>query len=287
MYEQAATMLTALGREDTQTAGTLFNNWASALDGLGRPLEAEKIYRRAIDISRADQTEDAVSPILLVNYGRILRQLGQLDKASDYAERGYDKAQRAGDQIAIIQALLLRASVYKDQGQLDRAMAMLSDAEPRVRRNLPPGHIAFASLISQTSLILQARGELQAALDRADQAIATAEASIKAGQQGADYLPDLLLRRSDVNLQFGRIDDAVADASRAITLLQQSAEPGTYSRDFGHAYLTLGRALQAEGKSGEGRTAFHSAAEHLEIALGSGNPETLQAKQLAATGIRR
>ena len=76
----------------------------------------------------------------------------------------------------------------------------------------------------------------------------------------------------------------MADASRVVSLLQKSAEPGSYSRDFGHAYLTLGRVLQAKGKSDEGRTAFQSAAEHLQIALGSENPETLQAKRLASIG---
>ena len=68
-FEQASVRLTALGRDETETAGTLFNNWALALQQIGRPIDAEKpIYRRAIDISRADRSEQGVSPMLLNNY---------------------------------------------------------------------------------------------------------------------------------------------------------------------------------------------------------------------------
>jgi tetratricopeptide (TPR) repeat protein len=71
----------------------LFNDWALALDRLGRPAEAEKLYRRAIDISREGEAEEAVSPMLLNNYAKTLHQLGRLDEAADYAERAYAKAQ--------------------------------------------------------------------------------------------------------------------------------------------------------------------------------------------------
>src|SRR5262249_25130122 len=56
VYEKAAALMTALGRDDTETAGTLFNNWALALHASGRPLDAEKLYRRSLDISRADRS---------------------------------------------------------------------------------------------------------------------------------------------------------------------------------------------------------------------------------------
>ena len=47
-FEQASARLTSLGRDETETAGTLFNDWALALWQRGRPLEAEPIFRRAI-----------------------------------------------------------------------------------------------------------------------------------------------------------------------------------------------------------------------------------------------
>src|SRR6266498_3714041 len=102
----------SLGRDDTQNAGTLLNNWALALHADGRPLEAEKLFRRAIDISRAGQSEEAVSPMLLTNYARTLRALGRWNEAARTAERAYFKAKQADDRTVFKQAMLLRARIY-------------------------------------------------------------------------------------------------------------------------------------------------------------------------------
>ena len=136
-FEQAATRLTALGRDDTQKASTLFNNWGVALTVAGRPLDAEKALSRAIAISRDNQSEQTVSPMLLVNYARALQDLERLKEAGDYAERGYAKAVQSGDNMAIGQGLLLRASIYRGQGDLEQSARMLSEVEQRLRRSLP------------------------------------------------------------------------------------------------------------------------------------------------------
>ena len=64
-----------------------------------------------------------------------------------------------GDNMAIGQGLLLRASIYRGQGDLEQSARMLSEVEQRLRRSLPAAHIAFASLASQQSLNAQARGD--------------------------------------------------------------------------------------------------------------------------------
>src|SRR5204862_1166654 len=69
-FERAAKLLSWLGRDETQTAVVLFNDWALALDRLGRPLDAQKLFLRAIAISRTSQAEDAVSPMVLNHYAK-------------------------------------------------------------------------------------------------------------------------------------------------------------------------------------------------------------------------
>jgi tetratricopeptide (TPR) repeat protein len=202
-FEQASARLTALGRDNTQRAGTLFNNWGVALWLWGRPLDAERLLRRAIAIGQDSQAEATVSPMVLVNYARTLTELGRLGEAADYAERAYAKAQTAGDQTVVNQSLLVRTAIYRSQGDLERAGQMLSEVEPTLRRNLPAGHIAFASLASQRALNAQARGDLQTALDLASQAVAIAEASSKKGHLAAGYLEKFLVSRSDSQLQLG------------------------------------------------------------------------------------
>lgn len=280
-FEKVSSLMTELGCDDTETAGTLFNNWGLALHLAGRPLDAEKYYRRAIEISRASHSDEAVSPMLLINYARTLRELGRGAEAASYAERGYDKAQRSGDQVVINQALLLRARIYRDRGNLARAQTMLADVEPRLRRALPAGHIAFASLASEQSLLAFARGDLVSALQHANQALAITQASVSAGHGGDDYVSYLLIARADIERALGRTEDAAADASQALSALQKSAEPGAYSNALGRAYFSLGRALQREGKLDQAHTAFVLAADHLQNTLGANHPDTLSARQMA------
>jgi tetratricopeptide (TPR) repeat protein len=279
-FEQASRLMTSLGRDETANAGRLYNNWALALFQIGRPLEAEPLFRRDIDISRADSTEAAVSPMTLLNYGRTLRELGPLTQAADYAERAYASAEQAKDEVVIDQALIERARIYRQQGDLAHAEAMLAEVEPRLRRKLPPGHYAFAGTASERSLIFLARADIDNALRLARQAVAIDEAAIKAGGQGAGVLPIFLFRQSAIELEARQTDAALADAARAVNLLQTSNQPGTYSSNLGRAYLTLGRALQAQGKREEARAAARSATEHLQSTLGPDHPETRAARQL-------
>ncbi|HEV8200983.1 MAG TPA: serine/threonine-protein kinase [Candidatus Polarisedimenticolia bacterium] len=279
LFRSAADQLERLGRGDTQTAGTLFNNWALTLDGLGRSLEAEAIFRRAIDISRDDRAEEAVSPMLLNNYARVLFYIGRLQEAADYAERAHARASQAGNETVINQSLLLRESIYRERGDLDRARAMLAEAAPRLRSALPPGHYVFGSLESIRSMHAAAGGDLDRALALADQALAMVQASVKATGGGGYLLPVLELRRSDLLLRRGRPAEAADQARRTLASLGESSPPGTPSRTLGQAHLALGRALKAAGDEPGARAAFSAAYERLRGALGADHPDTLEARR--------
>ncbi|MFZ0594930.1 MAG: protein kinase [Bryobacteraceae bacterium] len=281
-FERAARMLPTLGYDDTQTAGTLFNNWALTLDSLGQPIRAEKIYRRAIAISQDSQGEASVSPMLLINYARALRELGRLKEAEDYAERGSAKAERAGDHVVVRQSLLLLASIYRSRGNLVYAGQVLSKAEEQFKRDLPAGHIGFAALLLQRALLAQAQGDLPRALQFSNEAVAMVEALSKSGRGSADYLPDVLLPRSRVELELHRPVEAEADAARALQMLEHAAQPGTFSSAVGRAYLLLARAQEAQGKRNEARSALRPALEHLQNALGPDHPDTQSAHKLVS-----
>ena len=130
--------MTPLGRNDTQTAVVVFNDWALALDKLGQPLEAERLFRRAIDISRAGQTEETVSPILLNNYAKTLYQLGRLEEAADYAGRAYAKAQQTGDQMVIYQSLYVACVDLTLSSMISTVRQPCSPKVEPVMRRKPP-----------------------------------------------------------------------------------------------------------------------------------------------------
>ncbi len=277
-FADAATRLAALGRGGTETAGTLLNNWGLTVRALGQPLAAERLFRRAIEISRAGGGDAGVSPTLLSNYGRTLLDLGRREEARDYADRAYAQARRTGNEYALTLALFLRNLVLVQLGDVAGATSTLAELEPRVRL-LPTGHMNYAVLASQRALLERARGADAAARASYDRAIALAQ-----GLEHRDVLPVLLLRRSEFELAGGRADAALADAEQALATERRLAEAGTASNRVGHAQLVLARALLAVGRQEDARAAFAAAHAQLEPSLGASHPDTVEARRGAQAG---
>ena len=263
-YAETDQRLASLGRDRTQTAAELLVQWALTVRMLGRPLEAERLFRRAIEINSADSAGAHVPPSLVCNLARVLRDLDRLGEAAHHARRCYQDAVRTDQQISVNQALFVLAAAQRDQGALDRAAATLAELGARFERMLPRSDLQFASLGVERSLLAAARGDLAAALSEADDAVAMAEAS----RQQPQYLRRVLRNRSEVNLLARRADRAAADAEKAVQLELQAAEPGGLSSNVGLAYLALGRALQAQGRTQDAQGALLSAARHLRPTLG-------------------
>jgi serine/threonine-protein kinase len=281
LFEQASALMSNLGRDETHQALALFNDWAIALRSAGRPLEAEQLYRRAIEISRAGQTEDSVLPSLLNNYSGTLRHLNRLSEAADYAERAYSKGKQQGSEITMIYSLNNRVAAYLEQRDFVRAAAALNELEPRVHASFAADSFWVAALASAKALLAAGRGNRVEAMALSNQAVSTLEAGIKGGGRGSDFLPVILLRRARIELDARQPAEAEADALRALTLLRGSIPAESLCSYAGDAYLALGRAFQAEGKTDEARAAFRSAVEQLEPTVGSDHPDTRAARRLA------
>jgi serine/threonine protein kinase/tetratricopeptide (TPR) repeat protein len=274
-FAQAFQQLTALGRDDTEKAGTLLNNWGVAVEILGLPLEAEPLYRRAIAISTARGNEQNISPMLLNNLSRTLTELNRYTEAAEIAERADARARRAGTESAVNLCLNTRAIISRELGDLNRSEELLTELEARWKKMLPAGHIAFSALASQKSQLALARGDARAALANADQAVANAEAA----PAGRDRLMIFLLRRAKVRMQLQQFDQAQADAARALALHREATGPDELTCWSGRSHLALARALLALGKLEEARASYASALKHLESSLGKSHPETLEAER--------
>jgi serine/threonine protein kinase len=280
-YQQASAQMIDLGYGETRTYSDLLHSWALAVILAGRPLEAEKIYRRAMEVSSSNPQEEGVTAALLNNYAGALRELGRLPEAATYASQAYAKAKQTKNDVILGSTLAQLTRIYREQGDYAHAKTTSAEWESVLRRGFPPGHYGNASLTSERSLIAQGEGNPVTALRLASDAITMDEKAIKNGGQGAHLLPVLLVRRSTLELAAGNPDQAAADADRALHLLQASIEPGTFSEHLGRAYLALGLALQTQGKREDARAAVRSAAEHLEKALGPDNPEFRKAYEVA------
>ncbi len=272
-FQEAFKQLSALGRGETDKAATLLNNWAVAVEVLGQPRQAERLYRQAVAIETAEGNAETVSPMLLNNLARTLIELQRYPEAVECVDRAEAKARRQGAEGVVSMCLGVRGAVCRELGQLDRAAAALREFESRWKKLFPPGHIGFAGIASQHSLLDLARGDPSAALASANDAIAICEAT----PEGLDRLMVLLTRRARVRMQLQQFEEARADSAQALQLAQKIAGPGELTSTIGRAYLALGRALKAQGKLDEARAAYAAAVKHLESSLGKEHAETIEA----------
>lgn len=273
--------LVALGRDDTIGASTWLSNWAVDLNYLGRPLEAERLQRRSNELERSGQPDEVVAPIRLSNYARTLLELARLDEAESYAQRALEEATRVGSRTAVVQSRLWLARVYLGQHDPAHATAALDEAEPEMRKLLPPGHFALALLSAERALVARERGDLQAALAQVNDAIGIVAPAAQHGRAGPVYLPTFLTYRADIELAAQQVQPADADLHRALDLLLAGAQPGDYSVYVGRAELSLARVLSSEGKTADARRMAQLAAQQLTKAEGEDHPETRAALELS------
>ena len=277
-FAEAYRRLVALGFGETETAGTLFNNWALVVNGLGRPLDAERLFRRSVEISSADGGDADVSPVLLTNLARALLDLGRLEEAKGYAERAESEARRTGNGFALNLALSARSLIELKLGHLHAADRLLAELRTRWEEEFPPGHHLHGILASMRGLLAEARGDHAAARAAQDRAITILDATPQRGRA----LPHVLLRRSELALRGGDVGRALSDAALALELERKASQPGSPSHRVGLAQLALGRALAAQGKPAEAGNAFAAALAQLEPTLGSDHPDTRAARELAS-----
>lgn len=222
----------------------------------------------------------------LSNYARVLFELARFDEAAAFAERAYQEATRVGNQDALSKSRLALARIYLGQHDPARATTMLDEAEPAMRKLLPPGHFTFALLSAARALIARERADLPVARALIDDAVEIASQATQRGQAGPVYVPMLLIYRADFELTAQQLSPAEADLHRALNLLLAGAQPGEYSMHVGRAELTLARLLSSEGKAAEAHRQARLAVKQLTLSEGADHPETRAALELSGDATK-
>jgi hypothetical protein len=164
---------------------------------------------------------------------------------------------------------------------MDGAERALDEVTPRLARTLPPDHFFFALALSERALIAAARNDPSRAMDLVNQSVERLTSGTTGNSLAASVA---LVRRAKLELEMGRPVDSETDATRALTLEEQSLTPGRRSVLLGRTYLALGQAEEANGKHDRAKRAFAEAAAQLRLALGPDHPDTRRAEALAGPG---
>jgi serine/threonine protein kinase len=276
-FAESYDLLVSLGRQDTERAGTLLNNWGLALSVLGRTREAEQMLRRSIAISRAQGSDASVEAISWANLGRSMFDLARYREAADLADRAMHQARAQGDTVVANQAQLLAARSHAMAGDLAQGAALLDDVERRFRAMFPPSHAAFAAVATDRVRLAAAQGDLAAAARLADAAVAFVERDPK----HAASLPLALRLRAQVALRQQRYGAARTDATRALALVRRRFGDGAPSSVMGGAHLVLAEALAGLGDHAGARAEAAEARRHLDEAVGPDHPNAHRARELA------
>jgi serine/threonine-protein kinase len=280
VFERAYSQLVALGREDTETAGTIYNNWGLTLFLMGQPLKAEELFRRAVRVSSADGTDKHVSPMVLTNLSRTLLILEDNKEGARDADRAYERARAAGDDVVVNQSLMLRAVACRKLGDYAQADRLLVEVEPRLRRM--GGVLGLASLAAERSLLAEAKGDSTAAVTNMNQAVALAERG-----KNPDAVRYFLMVRAELEIDLKHFPAALDDAKKAIDLDPNHTLQGTLSSNLGRDYFVEARALAALGRSDEAQRTLALALEQLRPTLGPNHPRTKIAERMLVSVTAR
>ena len=147
IFQQASDLMTTLGYDDSQKAVKLFDDWALTLSYDGRELEAQRLYRRALDISRNDETNSAVAPDLLLNYAGLLQELGQRTEAARYFALASKKAHELNDNVLADDTDLLQADMFIDAHAFAQATRQLDELEQRLRQTICTGALRLCGAV--------------------------------------------------------------------------------------------------------------------------------------------
>jgi tetratricopeptide (TPR) repeat protein len=274
-FEQALQNYKGLGRERTDGALTIMNDWAVALRGAGVPKRALQLLDEEGRIEAQRESGAGPSATVVGNQARMLQALGRFDLARVAYQRECQLASQHGDDFSEVHCQMGLASLAVETRSFDQAAVYLSRAAELLGSNVP-----------QSSPPMRVRAVLQGRIDLAAGRLAEARMQFDRALQNPDASPTTLdaeLGKAETELGARNAAGAAQNARRGLqwaTLLQGDLP---HSNQTGLAWLMLGRALQELGERAQAQKAFEAAVAHLSNTVDADHPALLQARQLLGT----
>ncbi len=193
--------------------------------------------RKALSLAEAGG-EDEVAAICLNTIGMARIQGGDAGGIEDL-ERSVELTERAGVVFNLHSAINNLANSLWTMGRLDEASVRIHQARALCERYGFEGALAWndAELVYD----LECRGEIVELLAAADRFLNQDEISARY------QIRPMLATRTGALLAQGRVEEAIADAERALDGLREAEDAQVASR----VYISAARAFRAAGRSGE------------------------------------
>ena len=277
------------GRDDSNEAATLLNNWAlvrSWTDILG----AFELQARAIAVMEVGESAEAVPAAFRANYGRLLNRLARYKEARSVYERARAEARQHENVPTVGTTSLGLARACLSLGDLPCAREALREAAPALGSSFPAGHGFIAELEAERGLLAAAEGDTETGRRLLTEAV---DAYEKTTERYTSQI-EVLLALARFEQQTGRLEEADRRARRALELAESFRGGLPRSAWVGLSQEALGEIDRARGSEDEARSLFTASLVQMRPTLGDSHPAVLEAqsrlagdKARAAAGARR
>jgi tetratricopeptide (TPR) repeat protein len=235
---------------DIRTLASTVNATGLVYDELGRPNDAIRHYRRALNLLEQLKDNDSLEyAVVLGNLGSDMIEQGQEQAAEKVLRQAIaiGSAKTAPDdyRLAIMRTALAQAAV--NTGRTKEAVVFLEDAIAVMRKH-PERTNQLAIAINNLGVIRRLQKRCQEAAGLFEEAIRMTEREF-----GADH-PRLLQLLNNLALAYfdvGRQEDAGRAMQRALQIAEVRLEPR--HPGYGTVMLNYSRLLQKSGHKAEGK----------------------------------
>jgi tetratricopeptide (TPR) repeat protein len=275
-YQQALDDLNRLGRGQSETAIHYYNQLAVNLSRAGQWLPSAAVYEQSIATARAVAGGTEVEPTVMINYAKLLADLGDTHEAILLFDAAIASADYRGNATGLAMANLLSAPALCDTGALAECAARLEQARAALVTQLPPGHSILGTLEIEAASLAWLRQNPAAACDHAQRALKIFDAA-------KDWNPNAirsLTLLAEAELKLGDETGAAAEAAAALSRSRQALHGFATSAWMGRAQLVQAEVYEARGETKSARASAREALNALSVAAGEQAPWTRQARSL-------
>jgi serine/threonine-protein kinase len=260
-----------LGREHSDGALVVLNDWGITMLAAGVPRRALELLDQSVRIERERGPDVELTATTLGNRGQALQALGRWDQARAAFDQECQLAIRHNDEFSEMHCLVGKGSLAIQTGELDSAeqdlnrLAHLID-HASAPPDSPPARV-YTFLHGRLDLargkLAEARAGFEHVLNKQDPEATTLQAYLG--------LSMTALAENDP-------DSAVEAARRAVKIAAGFQGDLRYSNQTGVTSLWLGRALLRAGDRAGGRKALEAAVTHLSNTVDPDHPVLMQAR---------
>jgi len=281
-FAEAIRRFTAMGRGEHAITVPIRNNWAMSVAAAGDIHRALDMYDEATRVAKAHAVGGEIPAYLLANRALALQDVGRYDAATLEYDRVITQGEKSTSTQLRVAGMMGKCKVCIDQQDYDCAEHWLALARSAMGNSVPPDSPIGTNITLSDARIAAGRRQFADSEAHFTQLVEFWDSR----QMQIASTVTALRGRAEARLNLGRLDEALADAQRAVSIARKIQADKPYSRDSGFALAVLARVHASLGAHEKAEAEAKEAASQLDQSLGADHPLTLRTKALMKASMQ-